>query len=167
MSATRLLEQHDDLCKSAKDLMTRKNHDYTSGSGDPFANFRGASYLGIKPELGILLRMQDKMMRIRTFIEKGELKVKDESVKDALVDLVNYTVLIYGLIQEGKLAPATADKSLVDIDAAMRGGTMRAGAILVGEGMPLLSGASAKEWLSNEQQAAGRSIETTGLAGGR
>ena len=77
MSAAQLLAQHDDLCKAAKDLMTRKNHDYTSGSGDPFANFRGSSYLGIDPVLGVMLRMQDKMMRVRTFAEKGELKVKD------------------------------------------------------------------------------------------
>jgi len=146
MSATHLLAQHDDLCKSAKDLMTRKNFDYTSGSGDPFANFRGASYLGIKPELGILLRMQDKMMRIRTFIEKGELKVKDESVKDALVDLVNYTVLLYGLIQEEKPEPATAPPSLAEIDAGIVARAAQA--------YPhLASGASAKEWLQNDQRA--------------
>ena len=148
MSATRLLEQHDELCKSAKDLMTRKNHDYTSGSGDPFANFRGASYLGIKPELGILLRMQDKMMRIRTFIEKGELKVKDEGVTDALVDLVNYTVLMYGLIQEGKPQTATAEQSLVSIDKDMRAGER-----------PLLSGASAREWTEADAEAMRRTIK--------
>ena len=96
----RLLEQHAELCAHARDLMTRKNHDYTAASGDPFANFRGSAYLGIKPELGILLRMQDKMMRVRTFVEKGQLRVKDESVRDALVDLINYTVLLYGLTQE-------------------------------------------------------------------
>ena len=107
MSAAHLLEQHDDLCQAAKALMTRKNHDYTSGSGDPFANFRGSSYLGIAPILGVMLRMQDKMMRIRTFAEKGELKVKDEGVKDALIDLINYTVLMYGLVEEGKPQPAT------------------------------------------------------------
>lgn len=120
MSAVQLLALHDDLCKSAKDLMTRKNHDYTSGSGDPFANFRGSSYLGIDPVLGVMLRMQDKMMRVRTFAEKGELKVKDEGVKDALVDLINYTVLMYGLIEDGKLAPATDEQSLITIDRIVR-----------------------------------------------
>lgn len=108
-----LLTLHDDLCKSAKDLMTRKNHDYTSGSGDSFANFRGSTYLGINPVLGVMLRMQDKMMRIKTFAEKGELKVKDEGIKDALVDLINYTVLMYGLIEEGKENQTTDEQSSV------------------------------------------------------
>lgn len=113
MYAIQLLALHDDLCKSAKDLMTRKNYDYTSGSGDPFANFRGSSYLGIDPVLGVMLRMQDKMMRVKTFAEKGELKVKDEGVKDALVDLINYTVLMCGLIEEGKKNQTTDEKKYV------------------------------------------------------
>lgn len=113
MSAPHLLALHDELCGSAKDLMTRKNYDYTSGSGDSFANFRGSSYLGIDPVLGVMLRMQDKMMRIRTFVEKGELKVKDESVRDAFIDLVNYTVLMYGLIEEGKENQTTDAQSSV------------------------------------------------------
>lgn len=148
MSATRLLEQHDELCKSAKDLMTRKNHDYTSGSGDPFANFRGSSYLGIDPVLGVMLRMQDKMMRVRTFAEKGELKVKDEGVKDALVDLINYTVLMYGLISEGKPATTTKEPDRVpDAD-------------------PLFHGAGAREWLERQQEKARAVFETTGFTGG-
>jgi len=95
-----LLQRHQYLCDTARELMSRKNHDYTAASGDPFANFRGSDYLGIKPELGILLRMQDKMMRVRTFVDKGELRVKGENVKDALIDLINYTALLYGLIKE-------------------------------------------------------------------
>lgn len=145
MSAAQLLAQHDDLCKAAKDLMTRKNHDYTSGSGDPFANFRGSSYLGIDPVLGVMLRMQDKMMRVRTFAEKGELKVKDEGVKDALVDLINYTVLMYGLIEEGKPQTATATE---DAEARFHGHT-------------------AAEWL-NKPQELGAVPETLGFrTGGR
>lgn len=95
-----LIELHKELCEDARKLMEAKNHDYTSGSGDPLANFRGATYLGIHPVLGIQLRQQDKIMRIRTFVEKGELKVKGESVKDAIVDQINYLVLQYAYIQE-------------------------------------------------------------------
>lgn len=144
MSATRLLAQHDELCSAAKALMTRKNHDYTSGSGDPFANFRGSSYLGIDPVLGVMLRMQDKMMRVRTFAEKGELKVKDEGVKDALVDLINYTVLMYGLIQEERPIPPPVSENSLPV---------------------LYSGASAKEWIES-QEAASSGAETAGFASG-
>jgi hypothetical protein len=94
------LYQHDKLSQKAREIMMIKNHDYTSGSGDPYANFRGSTQLGISNIRGILLRVQDKMMRIRTFDEKGELKVKDEGVEDAVMDVINYMVLISGLIKE-------------------------------------------------------------------
>lgn len=100
LTAAQLLELHGTLTSDALAIMRAKNHDYTSGSGDPLANFRGASYLGIHPVLGILLRQQDKIMRVRTFVEKGELKVKGESVKDAIVDQINYLVLQYAYIME-------------------------------------------------------------------
>ena len=92
-----LSDLHDDLCQAGKAIMAKKNHDYRGGTGDPYANFRGASLLGINPVTGILLRMQDKIMRVKTFAEKGKLKVDNEGVKDALVDIVNYSVLIWGL----------------------------------------------------------------------
>lgn len=91
---------HKRLCKQALGIMEDKNHDYRGGTGDPYANFRGSTSLDIHPVVGILLRIQDKMMRIRTFVEKGELKVKGESIDDALMDMINYTVLIKGLIEE-------------------------------------------------------------------
>lgn len=141
MTTTSLLNLHDNLCQSAKDLMVLKNNDYTSNSGDPFANFRGSSYLGIDPVLGVLLRMQDKMMRVRTFAEKGELKVKDEGVKDALVDLINYTVLMYGLIESGKNKTAAVTTDSLP---------------------PLHSGASAKEWLG-KCEAASAGVTPFGL----
>jgi len=92
----------DYLHSKGREIMTKKNHDYRGGSGDPYANFRGSDNLGIHPIVGIMLRVQDKMMRIKTFVEKGELMVQDESIEDALVDVQNYMDLIYGLIKEGK-----------------------------------------------------------------
>jgi hypothetical protein len=90
----------DELHKAGRDIMIKKNHDYRGGSGDPYANFRGSTNLGIDPILGILLRVQDKIQRIRTFAVRGMLKVKGESVKDALIDTQNYMDLIWGLIKE-------------------------------------------------------------------
>jgi hypothetical protein len=90
----------DELYAIGREIMMKKNHDYRGGSGDPYANFRGSTNLGIKPVLGILLRVQDKIQRIRTFTEKGKLAVENESVQDALVDVQNYMDLIWGLIKE-------------------------------------------------------------------
>ena len=43
--------------------------------------------------------MMDKMMRINSFVQKGVLEVKDESVDDTLSDLSNYSVLLAGYIK--------------------------------------------------------------------
>lgn len=91
-----------DLYQAGLSIMEKKNHDYRGGSGDPYANFRGSVQFDIDPIVGIMLRMQDKMMRIKTWVEKGELKVDGEGIKDALVDLTNYTALIWGLVNESK-----------------------------------------------------------------
>lgn len=91
---------HDELTRHARGIMEAKNHDYRGGSGDPYANFRGSVSLGVDPITGVLLRVQDKLMRIKTFAEKGELKVKGEGLKDAVTDVINYMVLAYGLATE-------------------------------------------------------------------
>lgn len=99
-SKDKLFKLHEDTCESALKTMVAKNHDYSGDNGDPFANFRGAAYLGIDPVLGIMLRIQDKLARINTFVRKGELKVKGEGVDDAIEDSINYLILIKGLIKE-------------------------------------------------------------------
>lgn len=43
--------------------------------------------------------MMDKMKRIASFAEKGELQVKDESVTDTLKDLANYSCLLAGYLK--------------------------------------------------------------------
>jgi hypothetical protein len=98
-------ELHFDICNDARTIIEKKNNDYRGGSGDTFANFRGSRSLGIDPVVGVLLRMQDKMMRIKTFNEKGMLQICDESVKDAVMDIINYAVIVYGMVKEEKLVP--------------------------------------------------------------
>ena len=49
--------------------------------------------LGIKPHVGILVRMSDKLSRLGSFTQKGFLAVNDESVEDTLLDLANYSLL--------------------------------------------------------------------------
>lgn len=98
MTRDELLILHGQLCLEAQQIMEAKNHDYTGATGDPFANFRASEVFGIQPVISILVRVLDKLQRIRTFAEKGELKVQNESVKDALLDAINYMVLIGGLL---------------------------------------------------------------------
>lgn len=84
------------------EISKRKNADYTGKNIDPFSNFQSVEVLGIKTEQGFLTRMMDKMKRIASFVENGELQVKDESVKDTLRDLANYSCLLAGYIESKK-----------------------------------------------------------------
>lgn len=90
-----LLYIHKELTSAAKDTMVKKNNDYAAES-DVFRNFR---YFGL---LGVLVRMSDKLSRLRTFEERRFLSVTDESVKDTIEDLINYSVIFYAMSQELK-----------------------------------------------------------------
>ena len=84
--------------------MKVKSQDYASGD-DPFLNFRASELFGVDPVLGILLRVLDKLQRVRTFAVTGNLSVKTEPVDDAIEDVINYMILIKGLSKEEKPAP--------------------------------------------------------------
>lgn len=94
-----LIHMHEQLTAECREIMRAKNADYTGG-GDIYANFKATEILGIPAELGILIRMMDKIQRIRSFVVNGELKVKDESVTDAVCDIINYAILCLGVIKD-------------------------------------------------------------------
>jgi hypothetical protein len=94
------LEFHKKTCEHMIAVAKAKNADYTGGTGDAFANFSRVELMGIgTTEQGFLTRMLDKFCRVTTFVKKGVLQVKDESVTDSLVDLANYCILMAGYIQ--------------------------------------------------------------------
>ena len=88
-----LQQLHCDLCAEARQLMDAKNRDYAAES-DPYRNFRQFG------RYGILVRLSDKLARLRTFEERGEFSVKDESVLDTCKDVINYIVLYLGYSEE-------------------------------------------------------------------
>jgi hypothetical protein len=104
MNREQLLENHNRLCTTALNLMRKKNHDYAGRGGEsPFANFTRCESMGIcTTEQGFLVRMTDKMSRLSSFIEAGTLQVKDESVEDTILDIINYAVLFQSYLQEKK-----------------------------------------------------------------
>lgn len=100
MTKKEYLEFHRATCEQMMEICRRKNADYSGASEDPFANFRASEQLGVSSvETGFLVRMLDKFKRINSFVEKGELLVKDESVNDTLLDLANYSILLAGYIE--------------------------------------------------------------------
>jgi hypothetical protein len=111
MNRDELLKMHDETCVNARVTMEKKNQDYTGSTNDVFANFRITQFIGVEPELGILMRVSDKIQRLATFINKGELKVQNESAADAIEDIINYVILLKGMIQDkSKVRPLADDK---------------------------------------------------------
>ena len=110
MTTDELLNLHDETCSNCREIMRRKNADYCGGSHDPFANFRISSVFGIHPALGIMMRMTDKMQRIKAFVANGSLAVKAETFEDACDDLVNYSILLKGLLRSDSPASCTAEE---------------------------------------------------------
>lgn len=103
----RYLAHHEQFCKKMIEVTKAKNADYTGGSDDPFANFRLVEKMDVTTaEVGFLTRMLDKFARIRTFVKKGVLQVKDEQVADTLHDLANYCALFSGYLAEKRLTGA-------------------------------------------------------------
>ena len=102
MTREELLELHNEMCRRAKAIMVAKNHDYAGeGGADPFANFRAVEQVGIcSTEKGVLVRMMDKMKRLITFADCGRLVVENEGVEDACLDLMNYAIILEGIIEE-------------------------------------------------------------------
>lgn len=95
-----ILKVFNHLDNASAKIMESKNHDYRGGNDDPFYNFVQSMHIGIQPEVGLCLRMMDKHQRIRTFMAKGMLKVKGESVADAVLDCFNYTILLFSMLRQ-------------------------------------------------------------------
>lgn len=77
------VEQFMDITNNMVKIYVAKNHDY------------GNSFEESLDEFGLVasvVRMGDKMNRIKSLIKK-EAQVKDESIKDTLLDIANYAVM--------------------------------------------------------------------------
>ena len=95
-----------DLCDRLKAMHSGKSQDYGCPSGnDPLANIRnGATFVGIEPWKGAMVRLSDKVTRLATFNATGRLG--HEGVEDTLLDLASYSLLALLLYQEEQGASA-------------------------------------------------------------
>ena len=102
MNTEQLLNLHDETCGKCKEIMKQKNSDYTGGKNatDVFANFNSSVILDIHPVQGLLLRLIDKIQRIRSFTNDKQLQVSNESVEDACGVIVNYAILAKAMLIE-------------------------------------------------------------------
>lgn len=103
MTREQYLKYHKATTERMFSITKAKNSDYCGITDDPFANFSRVEAVGItSTERGFLVRMMDKMARLNSFVQKGVLEVKDESVEDTLFDLANYSILLAAYIHGKK-----------------------------------------------------------------
>ena len=87
---------HKDICDSINKLYEQKNHDY----GDSFHQTFMEEGMAMPR-----IRLGDKFSRFKTLTLTNEQRVKDESIRDTLIDLANYaimTVLELDRIEKGE-----------------------------------------------------------------
>lgn len=81
------VEQMKKIQEEALELFARKNADY----GDAFAQYG---------TVGVLIRIEDKLKRIISISKTSIVLVKDETLKDTLIDLHNYSAMALMLLNE-------------------------------------------------------------------
>lgn len=75
---------HQEILDYLHELYVAKNSDYGNSVHDTYEKYGLISFL---------VRMEDKLNRVRSLSQKGETAVKDEKIEDTLLDLANYAIL--------------------------------------------------------------------------
>lgn len=78
------VEKHALICEEINDLYARKNHDY----GDSFHQTFTEEGMAMAR-----IRLGDKLARFKSLTKSGVQEVKDESIRDTLIDLANYAIM--------------------------------------------------------------------------
>lgn len=78
------VEQHMALCRELNALYERKNNDY----GDSFAQTFAEEGMAMPR-----IRLSDKLNRFKRLSRTGGQMVNDETIRDTLADLANYTIM--------------------------------------------------------------------------
>lgn len=79
-------EKHKQICEKLNEIYQAKNRDYGNSFGEMYKK------LGI---ISAITRIGDKYNRLVSLCTKpeSERQVKDETIKDTLMDLANYAIM--------------------------------------------------------------------------
>jgi hypothetical protein len=83
------VEQMINIQNEALELFKKKNYDY----GDAFSKY------GV---IGVLMRIEDKLQRSMNISKNGIQLIDNESIRDTLIDLHNYSAMALMLLDENK-----------------------------------------------------------------
>jgi hypothetical protein len=81
------IESFKNIQNKGLNLFIKKNRDY----GDAFATY------GV---VGVIMRIEDKLKRYMSITKSGVNLVDDETLKDTLIDLHNYSAMALMLLDE-------------------------------------------------------------------
>jgi len=97
------VEQLKTVQEEALNLFKRKNADY----GDAFAQ---------DGTIGVLIRLGDKINRLKNISKTNITLVETESLRDTLIDLHNYSAMAIMLLDENQTNLMTNNFSIIDSD---------------------------------------------------
>lgn len=90
-------QRFHEVLRELGELHDRKQQDYGKET-DPFANVRASNEWGVKPWVGALVRLNDKVKRLQNFARKGQLA--NESAIDSMKDVAVYAVIALVLYEQ-------------------------------------------------------------------
>lgn len=78
------IDLHKKLLDDMHELYITKNHDYGDSVHETYEKYGLVSFL---------VRIEDKINRVRTLSQNNEMCVQSEKLEDTLLDMANYAVL--------------------------------------------------------------------------
>jgi hypothetical protein len=90
-------QRFHELLKQAGDTHDRKSADYGSLT-DPFANVRASEEFGVSSWVGAMIRLNDKVTRLKSLAVKGSLS--NEAATDSFMDIAVYALIAHVLFEE-------------------------------------------------------------------
>ena len=90
-------DRFDEILTEMSALHNKKGADYGSDA-DPYANVRASAEFGVEPWVGALIRLNDKITRLKSYTRRGVLE--NESAADSIKDIAVYAVIMQILYDE-------------------------------------------------------------------
>jgi hypothetical protein len=111
------IKDYEIILAQARELVEKKNLDY-AGDDDFLANFKMSKMMGIKPSMGVLLRISDKFARLCQLVQ-GDPNVADEKIRDTLLDLLNYSALMMLCLDDEEEMERLTERREVLVDRSL------------------------------------------------
>lgn len=102
MSKDEYRQFREKTCTALNEMINQKNTDYTAGGG-PFANFERSQNVGVDRLKGLMVRFNDKVMRMESYALSGKLAVTNEGIEDVFKDFIGYSLLALGMLEEDRI----------------------------------------------------------------